>query len=142
MFTVIQIENHSELLEDAFSIRRIVFVDEQKVSREEEFDNLDDVSNQYLVRDNDESIGTARWRQTEKGIKLERFAVLLPYRNKGAGDAILKRILADVIPLEQVIYLHAQEAAVRFYQRNGFSIVGDRFFEANIPHFKMIYAHS
>jgi len=121
----------------AFEIRQKVFVDEQKVSREEEYDQFEDSSTHYLVFANGKPVGTARWRKTPKGIKLERFAVLKEYRNSGAGTAILDKVLEDVTRLNEKIYLHAQITAINFYLKAGFVTEGDEFVEANIRHYKM-----
>src|SRR5947209_5953655 len=91
----------------AFEIRRKVFEEEQKVSREEEFDGYDELSRHYLVFQDKIPVGTARWRKTDKGIKLERFAVLKEHRNSGTGGAVLQAVLNDVTPLMEKIYLHA-----------------------------------
>jgi predicted GNAT family N-acyltransferase len=121
----------------AFEIRRKVFVEEQKVSREEEYDQYEDSSIHYLVYNDDIPVGTARWRKTVDGIKLERFAVLPEYRNSGAGTAILDKVLGDVLLLKEKIYLHAQITAINFYLKAGFVTEGDEFVEANIRHYKM-----
>ena len=138
MFTVISFpitdQIHSNI---AFGIRRKVFVDEQKVSRKEEFDSHEQESRHYLVFLDNVPIGAARWRRTDKGIKLERFAVLKEHRNSGAGNAVLKKVLEDVVPLNEKIYLHAQLPAVNFYKRAGFVTEGELFSEANIDHYKM-----
>ncbi len=122
-------------------IRKQVFVVEQNVPEEIETDEFDKHSNHYLLLllENQLPIATARWRNTKKGIKLERFSVLQQYRNKGYGQIILNEVLNDVIPLQKNIYLHAQETAINFYLKNNFAIQGDAFLEANIKHFKMIY---
>jgi predicted GNAT family N-acyltransferase len=125
---------HSDI---AFEIRRKVFVEEQKVSREEEYDQFEDTSTHYLVFADEKPVGTARWRKTDKGIKLERFAVLPEYRNSGAGTAILDKVLEDVLSLKERIYLHAQITAINFYLKAGFVTEGDEFVEANIRHYKM-----
>jgi predicted GNAT family N-acyltransferase len=122
----------------AFDIRRKVFVEEQHVSREEEYDEFEKTSTHYLVYADETPVGTARWRKTEGGIKLERFAVLKEYRNSGAGSAVLKKVLEDVIPLKEKIYLNAQITALNFYLKAGFVIEGDEFAEANIRHYKMV----
>jgi predicted GNAT family N-acyltransferase len=127
---------HSDI---AFEIRRKVFVEEQHVSREEEYDQFENSSTHYLVYDDDKPVGTARWRKTDKGIKLERFAVLKESRNAGAGKAILEKVLEDVMKLDEKIYLHAQITAINFYLKAGFIIEGDEFVEANIRHYKMNY---
>lgn len=122
-----------------FEIRQRVFVEEQKVSREEEYDDHEDESMHYMLLVEKQPAGTARWRFTNNGIKLERFAVLPQYRNVGAGSALVKAVLADVIPLQKKIYLHAQVAAMNLYKRAGFVAEGELFYEANIPHYKMIF---
>ncbi len=123
--------------EIAFDIRRKVFVDEQHVSREEEYDQFENTSTHYLVYRDDAPVGTARWRKTDTGIKLERFAVLKAHRNSGAGTVLLDQVLEDVASSEQQIYLHAQITAVNFYLKADFVIEGDEFTEAGIRHFKM-----
>jgi predicted GNAT family N-acyltransferase len=122
----------------ANEIRRKVFVEEQQVSREEEYDSFEESSIHYLVSLNDIPVGTARWRITKDGIKLERFAVLKEYRNSGAGTVILKKVLDDVIPLDKKVYLNAQLTAINFYLKAGFETEGDEFIEANIRHYKMV----
>jgi predicted GNAT family N-acyltransferase len=123
----------------AFAIRQKVFVDEQKVDPELEYDEFEGTSHHYLASIEELPIGTARWRHTEKGIKLERFAVLDEYRDKGIGSALLKDVLADVLEQEKPVYLHAQVQVVPFYEKFGFKAVGDEFIEADIRHYKMIY---
>lgn len=135
----IQDKIHADL---AFSIRQKVFVEEQKVNRDEEYDEYETVAKHYLVFVDDQPAATSRWRHTDKGIKLERFSVLPEFRNKGIGAALVKQVLADVIPFEKIIYLHAQVAAMNVYARNGFEPIGELFYEANIPHYKMIYSLS
>jgi len=125
-------------MDAANEIRRKVFVEEQQVSREEEYDAFEESSIHYLVSLNDVPVGTARWRITKDGIKLERFAVLQEYRNSGAGTVILKKILEDVIPLGKKIYLNAQITAINFYLKANFATEGDEFIEANIRHYKMV----
>lgn len=128
-----------ELFETACEIRRVVFVDEQQVSREEEFDEFEDISRHYIIYADEIPVGTARWRYTDNGLKLERFAMLKQYRNKGVGSIILKQVLNDVKGLSDYIYLHAQLPAVTFYKRQGFEAVGPMFSECNIDHYKMVY---
>lgn len=129
--------NDKEKASIVFNIRQQVFVDEQHVSREEEYDEYEDESMHYMLLVEKSPAGTARWRFTNYGIKLERFAVLPPFRNSGNGSFLLKKVLDDVIPFNQPIYLHAQVAAMNLYARAGFKPEGDLFWEANIPHYKM-----
>ena len=128
-----------EKAEQAFTIRRIVFVEEQKVSREEEYDSFENVATHYLAMIENVPSGTARWRVTDKGVKLERFAVLSNFRNRGVGAALVNAVLKDVLPLNMKIYLHSQVSAMNLYAKAGFVAEGELFYEANIPHYKMVY---
>ncbi len=126
-----------ELAEKAFAIRREVFVVEQFVDPELEYDEFEQESIHYLLYKDEAPVATARWRETDNGIKLERFATLKEYRNKGIGNMILDKVMEDVIALQRPIYLNSQISAVRFYERNGFVKEGEIFEEANIQHYKM-----
>ncbi len=129
----------TDLAEKAIAIRKSVFVEEQGVDASLEYDHEEE-STHYLLFLGEKPVATARWRETDKGIKLERFAVLPQFRNRGIGDIILKEVLSDVSSLEKMVYLHSQLRAVPFYARNGFLKSGDMFTEAGIEHFFMKYA--
>jgi predicted GNAT family N-acyltransferase len=121
----------------AFQIRQEVFVIGQNVDPELEYDEFEDISQHYLVFENDTPVATARWRKTEKGIKLERFSLLKKYRNKGIGTILLKKVMQDILPLNKNIYLHSQVSAVNLYMREGFKVSGEKFMEAGIEHYFM-----
>jgi predicted GNAT family N-acyltransferase len=125
-----------ELAELAFAIRRRVFVEEEGVDPALEY-NKEEESHHYLLLQDGKAVATARWRETEKGIKLERFAVLPELRNHGLGEIILKEVLKDVMKPGKVVYLHSQLRAVTFYERNGFVKQGEIFYEAGMGHFLM-----
>ena len=137
MITVERIQS-ADLLAKAHYIRKVVFVMEQNCPEDIEWE-FEDESAHYIALENGEAIGTARWRTTEKGIKLERFAVLKEHRNKEVGKALLLRLLADTNHLNQKRYLHAQLPAKNFYLRHGFKPEGEHFWEADIEHVKMVY---
>jgi len=125
-------------MEQANAIRSEVFIDEQLVDPEIEFE-YEEESNYYLLILEDKPVATARWRETPKGIKLERFAMLKEYRNKGWGGKLMEVLLDDVIPLQKSIYLHSQVVAVNYYKRAGFVEKGEHFLEAEIDHVMMEY---
>ena len=127
-----------ELIERAFAIRKSVFVEEQGVDAGLEYDHEEEASH-YLLFLGEKPIATARWRETEKGIKLERFAVLPSFRNRGIGEIILKEVLKDVSTSGKPVYLHSQLRAVSFYERNGFRKDGEKFTEAGIEHYLMMH---
>ncbi|MFC2107673.1 GNAT family N-acetyltransferase [Bacteroidota bacterium] len=128
---------HPELARQAFQVRNIVFVEEQMVDPALEYDEFEDIATHYLLYYNDIPVVTARWRKTDKGIKLERFATLKEYRFKKLGDAILGKILSDVKEFDLPVYLHSQLKAVSFYERRGFVKEGEIFVEADIEHYMM-----
>ncbi len=131
--------NDEKLLHRAIEIRKKVFVEEQGVDEQLEVDGKDKNCIHYLVHSKGNYYATARYRQTTDGIKLERFAVMKPFRNKKVGEVLLRFILDELSHQNQKVYLHAQDRAVNFYLRAGFEIRGDEFEEAGIKHFKMIY---
>jgi len=131
--------NNKTLTDQAQAIRTHVFVEEQKVDPALEYDQFEEISTHYLVLDDEKPIATARRRETEKGIKLERFAVLQQYRNQGIGGLILEKVLKEVLPLNKPVYLNSQLMAVPFYERYGFVKSGDPFMEANMEHYRMLF---
>lgn len=127
----------NKLCEPIFKIRRTVFVDEQQVDEAEEFDEFENSSIHYLGLINGTPAGTARWRITSNGIKLERFAVLKEFRNKGVAAAILNKVITDTIRPGVKLYMHAQLTAQGFYEKYGFVTEGSIFEECGILHYKM-----
>jgi predicted GNAT family N-acyltransferase len=127
-------------MDAAFSIRHIVFVGEQHVPEEMEHDEHDINAHHYLALDNGVPCGTARWRETSDGVKLERFAVLKNYRGQGIGSALVEVVLMDVREKKagMKIYLHSQLDAVPFYEKFGFKKSGPVFDECGIGHYMMI----
>lgn len=121
----------------AFEIRRQVFITEQNVSEEIEMDEYDAISQHILAEIDGKPVGTARWRTTQEGVKLERFAVLSSFRRFHVGTELVKFALRENTE-EKYIYLNAQEDVIPFYEKFGFETEGGLFYEANIPHKKMV----
>jgi predicted GNAT family N-acyltransferase len=126
-----------ELAKKAFKIRTLVFVKEQDVDPKIEYDEYENQCQHHLLSIDGIPAGAARWRETKEGIKLERFAILSEFRNKGLGDKFVKYVLDDVKALQKPIYLHSQMRTVDLYKRNGFKVVSDVFIEADIEHVRM-----
>lgn len=128
-------------LKSAYKIRELVFVVEQGVDPKAEYDEFESQCSHFLACLNDKPVGTARWRITPKGVKLERFAVLEEARGKGVGQALVAKVLEDVKtnPNTKGLnkYLHSQLSAVPLYLKFGFEKAGDVFEECNIMHYKM-----
>lgn len=126
-----------EDLQKVFKIRTTVFVEEQNCPPELEWEN-EDVSTHFLATYDDVPAGACRWRQTEKGFKLERFAVLPQFRGKGIAHQMVQTVIKDLPKEAKYIYLHAQVDAMPLYVKSGFVAEGPQFEEAGIQHFKML----
>ena len=127
----------TELGELARQVRNLVFVDEQKVPRDLEWDKHDADSRHVIARDSDGGvIGTGRLLADGH---LGRMAVLAGWRGRGVGRALLERLLeeADLTGHEHLA-LHAQTQACGFYRRVDFVEEGPEFMEAGIPHRTMV----
>jgi predicted GNAT family N-acyltransferase len=129
--------NDQEDLDKVFAIRRKVFVEEQECPPELEWE-FEEESNHFLALSNQIPAGACRWRRTEKGYKLERFAVLKEFRGQGVGQHLVKAVLTDLPADATYVYLHAQLSAIRLYEKFGFEKIGEQFEEAGIQHFKML----
>jgi predicted GNAT family N-acyltransferase len=141
---ILQIEKITDQsdLDLAFEIRRKVFVIEQNVDPTQEYDEFEETSFHFLAKLDNIPVGTARWRFTVNGIKLERFAVLQEARTKGVGQSLVGAVLDDINQHSDshshLKYLHSQLAAVPLYLKFDFQKVGEIFEECNILHFKMV----
>ena len=128
-------------LEAAKKIRYEVFVIGQQVPVEEEIDQFEEESFHFLALLDGIPAGGARWRFTDRGIKLERFAVLEKYRERGVGSALVEAVLKDIEVHPgahgKKLYLHAQLSAIRLYSKFGFKKEGSMFQECDIDHYKM-----
>ena len=136
MTSVSQVNDPDEL-EKVFAIRRQVFVVEQNCPPELEWE-FEDEATHFLATVEGIPAGAARWRKTDKGYKLERFAVLNEFRGQGVGQELVKAVLDDLPNDADHIYLHAQIQAMGLYEKSGFEKTGPEFEEAGIRHYKMV----
>jgi len=122
------------------AIRETVFIDEQNVPIELEWDDLDDECLHLLVTDRQTNgIATARMQEKNTTAHIGRMSVLKPYRRQGIGSLMLEKLLEQARQSGvKEIELNAQTAAIHFYQRYGFVSIGEEFQDAGIPHYKMI----
>jgi predicted GNAT family N-acyltransferase len=123
-------------LEGAFAVRRAVFVAAQGVNENVVFDGLDGEALQVVVKAGEAVVGTARVRFPEVvQAKIERMAVLPPYRGQAIGRDILA-FLEDELKSRCVerVMLHAQNPVVAFYEACGYRADGAPFTEIGIEH--------
>jgi len=131
-----------ENLRVAFAIRKEVFVKEQGVPLEDEFDQFDTLNGlceHILVHYNEQPVGTGRIRFIDGVGKLERICILEPYRKFGLGKIIIKALeeIAEERGASQV-KLHGQTQAEGFYKKLGYRTSSNIFMEDGIPHLLML----
>lgn len=130
-----------EDLKKAFQIRKAIFVEEQGVPLEDEFDEFDILSERsehILVYYNEQPVGTGRIRWVDGFGKLERICILEPYRKFGLGKVIIKTLeeIAEEKGASKV-KLHGQTQAEGFYKKLGYQTSSSVFIEDGIPHILM-----
>ncbi|MEW7870369.1 GNAT family N-acetyltransferase [Bacillus velezensis] len=127
-------------LNDAFFVRKEVFVKEQHVPEEEEIDQFEDTSEHIVIYDGGQPVGAGRWRLKDGHGKLERICVMKSHRSLGVG-AIMMQALEKAAAAKGAgsFILHAQTQAVPFYEKQGYRVTsGEEFLDAGIPHLEMI----
>jgi len=135
----IKLGDWATLQADAKTIRFEVFVEEQKVPAELEMDHMDAVCLHAVAYAEDGTpIGTGRLLPDGH---IGRMAVRQSARGSGVGGALLQALMAQArIRGDKLVALSAQTHAAPFYERHGFSIDGEEFYEAGIPHINMQHA--
>jgi predicted GNAT family N-acyltransferase len=136
----IKITNFEVDKESITLIRKQVFQEEQNVPLELEFDGKDSQAIQLLAYLNNQAVATTRIRQLSGNqVKIERLAVLPKFRRQGIATKLMTKTL-QLIEQEnyQEVIIHAQEYIKTFYQKLGFTQIGNTFTEAGIIHVKMV----
>lgn len=134
--TRVRIVSWDQAQDDLRRIRREVFVVEQQVPEEDEWDSYDETATHFLATlPSGEAVGTARFLSSGK---ITRMAVCKPYRNRQVGSHILTAVLKHAAENGfQTVHLDAQIAAVPFYEKFGFVRAGEVFQDAGIDHMHM-----
>ncbi len=142
MSTSITITDWEDARELVKPIRIKVFILEQKVPEELEWDEYDETAWHAVAKSNHQVIGTGRLIINQSTAKIGRMAIDPEYRGKGIGIEMLKALINKGKEKGvQEFVLHAQTHAITFYAREGFEPYGPIFDEAGIPHVEMrLYA--
>lgn len=118
-------------------VRETVFMKEQGFSYDQ--DDIDATAIHVTVYDGDQVVGCGRTFLIEKGVYvLGRLAVLQPYRKLHYGQKIISQL--EQIAKDQgavTMELHAQDQAVPFYEKQGYSICGVAYMDEHVEHFPM-----
>ncbi|MGI6153745.1 MAG: GNAT family N-acetyltransferase [Christensenellaceae bacterium] len=130
--------NGIENAKGAVDLRREVFVQEQQIPEEGEFDALDSQAMHLVVYDGETPVATGRVVHDGKTFRIGRLAVKKDCRGQGFGDLLIKLLLLKVFEFgPSVVRISAQTYAQAFYERYGFRKTGDEFMEEGIPHIPM-----
>lgn len=125
--------------QDLKNIRQTVFIDEQKVPPELEWDATDEIADHFLaVLPDNTPVATARLFNTlDDTAHIGRMAVLPEHRGRGFGEKMLRHLMSQAAGQVRDIHLSAQDHAVPFYQRSGFHVCTEPYDDAGIPHYGM-----
>jgi predicted GNAT family N-acyltransferase len=127
------------------TIRTLVFVQEQQVSEQDEWDNKDETATHYVAQNAQGiAVGCARVlierHQQQTRFHIGRVAVLKEYRQQGIGRQLMQTVINKCLQQQPcAIYLHAQTERINFYQQLDFVTQGDIFMDAGILHIEMWY---
>ena len=118
------------------AVRTPVFIQEQHVTPEFEWDDIDATAVHLLAKLNNEPVACLRLIEYQK---IGRMAVLKRFRGYGLGAALLQEAVAlcKVYGSTQVM-LSAQTHAVGFYQKAGFIVISNEYCDVDIPHVDML----
>ncbi len=123
------------LAADAAPVRKAVFVEEQGIAIDDEWDEMDTLSVHCVAYRAGHPVGTGRLLPDAR---IGRMAVLASARGEGVGAAILEALITHARDRgERRLLLHAQRPAVGFYAKRGFEAVGEPFDEVGIEHLTM-----
>lgn len=135
----IKIVDTPEEMDACVKIRRVVFIEGQNVPEAREQDGLDDQCIHYIAYHEETPVGTMRVRSiTPDSRKVERVAVLEEFRGQGIAQNMMFMAMEDMAAegIKEVM-VESQETALPLYEKLGFVAYGERFMDANMPHFKM-----
>ncbi|MCH8618367.1 GNAT family N-acetyltransferase [Undibacterium sp. TS12] len=133
----LEISDWNTLQKDAQAIRYQVFVIEQKIPAELEWDAADALCMHAVAYDGQVAVGTGRLLPDAH---IGRMAVLANARGMGVGASILRALMEQArLRGDRAVRLNAQQSAENFYVKEGFIRDGDIFEEAGIPHVSMVF---
>lgn len=123
------------LAQDAKAIREIVFIQEQNISPEDEWDDLDAICTHFVVYVQGQAIATARLLPNHS---IGRVAVLKTYRGMNIGQKLMQEVIAYAKQEQRpFLKLSSQVHAIGFYSGLGFLVEGAEYLDCGIPHIDM-----
>ena len=125
---------------DASKVRFSVFVKEQGIPEENEYDENDKTAYHAVLYEDEAPVACGRLYFEDGAAHIGRVAVLKQRRRLGYATAVCEELvdLAAALGRADVVALGAQKYVVGLYEKLGFKIVGEEYLDENIPHLKMI----
>ena len=125
---------------DAYAVRREVFIREQNVPPELEIDGSDDQATGVVVYENKKPVATGRLILENGEMTIGRVAVLKECRGQGLGDLVVRMLIRRAVETGYAKQIaHAQTHARGFYAKLGFYEVGEEYYDAGILHITMVH---
>ena len=123
---------------EPFAIRRTVFIEEQGVPEQEEYDEFDKDALHLLVYVDEVPAATGRIWHEGTGFRIGRLAVLKEYRGQKIGDLAVRLLIYKAFSSgAQSLTVNAQTYIMPLYRKFGFKEYGEEFLEAGLPHMSM-----
>ena len=134
--TLLKIPNYN--IKEIKEIRKVVFSDELNIPESYLFDEYDKTCNQFLIKNNEITIGALRLRKENNAIKLERMAILPKFRKMSFGLRTISEIKRYCMEKnESKILLDSIYDVRGFYRKCGFGEIGTIFERVGLPHIRM-----
>ena len=134
--SLLKIPNYN--IKEIKEIRKVVFSDELNIPESYLFDEYDKTCNQFLIKNNEITIGALRLRKENNAIKLERMAILPKFRKMSFGLRTISEIKRYCMAKnESKIFLDSIYDVRGFYRKCGFGEIGTIFERVGLPHIRM-----
>ncbi len=128
----------TEDLTEPFAVRREVFIEEQQIPEQEEFDEFDTTALHLIVYVDEQTAATGRIWHDGKSFRIGRLAVLKKFRGQKIGDLALRLLLYKAFSTgAQTVEISAQTYIMPLYRKFGFKEYGDEYLDGGLPHMVM-----
>lgn len=138
MINLYFLDGEKDNIEDALTVRKKVFIEEQNIPETIEIDGTDKNSKLILLKQDYIPFATGRIIEINEKLYIGRIAILKEYRMLGFGKILVELLIDEAKKLgHNTIYLNSQKNVIQFYEKIGFKPIGEEFFKAGIPHLHM-----
>lgn len=137
MITSVFIPGNKDLSEP-FDIRREVYIEEQGISKEDEFDSFDEQALHLMIYVDEAPAATGRIWHDKEGFRIGRLAVRKQLRGQKLGDLALRLLIYKAFNSgADSVTVSAQTYIMPLYRKFGFKEYGEEYIEAGLPHMAM-----